>query len=123
MTRNTQFLINVLLTLIAYFTLCTAIIAVTHSGYCRCGYCEDCKLRRGDEEMTMTTMWPKVALFNYFAVEMPFVGEATARRLPLDWVSSQRSGLVYGSTNPEHDELAAKRFAQRLAERTKRSMP
>jgi len=71
-TRNTQFLINALLTLLCYFALCAAIIAVTHSGYCRCGCCEDCKLRRGDEETTMTTMWPKVALFNYFAVEMPF---------------------------------------------------
>ena len=101
MTRNTQFLINTLLTLIAYFTLCAAIIAVTHSGYCRCGVCEDCKLRRGSEETVTMTLWPKVALFNYFAVEMPFVGEAVARRLPLDWVSSCRSGLVY-SAEPEN---------------------
>ena len=83
MTRNTQFLINALLTLLCYFALCAAIIAVTHSGYCRCGACEDCKLRRdGDEEtmMTLTTMWPKVALFNYFAVPMPFADKATALR-------------------------------------------
>ena len=71
MTRNTEFLINTLLTLLCYFALCAAVIAVTHSGYCRCGSCEDCRLRRrrGDEETTM--MWPKMALFNYFAVEMP----------------------------------------------------
>lgn len=92
MTRNTQFLINVLLTLAAYFTLCAVVIAVTHSGYCRCGTCEDCKLRlrlrgSGDEETTMmqatvsTTIWPRVALFDYFAVPMPFEDMATAQRL------------------------------------------
>jgi len=77
--RDTEFLINTLLTLLCYFALCAAVIAVTHSGYCRCGACEDCKLRReGDEETTMTqatvltaTIWPRVALFNYFAVPMP----------------------------------------------------
>ena len=101
MTRNTEFLINTLLTLAAYFALCAAVIAVTHSGYCRCGACEDCSLRlgNGDEETTMTqataltaTIWPRVALFNYFAVPMPFADKATARRLPLDWTSSLRSG-------------------------------
>ena len=109
-TRNTQFLFNVLLTLAAYFTLCAAIIAVTHSGYCRCGMCEDCKLRMrgtGDEETTMTqatastTIWPRVALFNYFAVEMPFAGEAEAQRLPLDWTSSLRGGLLYSAVKTE----------------------
>jgi len=100
-TRNTQFLINVLLTLIAYFTLCAVIIAVTHSGYCRCGVCEDCKLRRGTEETVMTTMWPKVALFNYFAVEMPFTDKVAAKRLPLDWVSSQYSGLLCSAVKTE----------------------
>ena len=74
MTRNTEFLINTLLTLLTYSALCVVVIAVTHSGYCRCGACEDCRLRRdGDEEttMTLTTSWPRVALFNYFAVPMP----------------------------------------------------
>ena len=106
-TRNTQFLLNVLLTLAAYFTLCAAVIAVTHSGYCRCGTCEDCKLRLGsrDEETTMTqataltTIWPRVALFNYFAVPMPPLQPADAitrwyqintrpsfRRVSFDWV-------------------------------------
>jgi len=105
MARNTQFLLNVLLTLAAYFTLCAAVIAVTHSGYCRCGTCEDCKLRlgSGDEETMMTavtastTTWPRVALFNYFAVPMPFADTATARRLPLDWTSSLRGGEFYSS--------------------------
>ena len=101
MTRTTEFLINTLLTLAAYFALCAAVIAVTHSGYCRCGECEDCRLRDGsdDEEttMTLTTSWPRVALFNYFAVPMPFVDKATAQRLPLDWTSSRCSGL----TTPE----------------------
>jgi hypothetical protein len=85
----------------AYFALCAAVIAVTHSGYCRCGACEDCRLRDGDEETTMTqatvlTIWPRVALFNYFKVPMPFADKATARRLPLDWTSSLRSGEFYG---------------------------
>ena len=103
-TRNTEFLINTLLTLAAYFGLCVAVIAVTHSGYCRCGECEDCKLRRdGDEEMTMTqatvsTIWPRVALFNYFAVPMPFADKAAAVRLPLDWMASLRSGEFYDAT-------------------------
>ena len=105
MTRNTEFLINTLLTLAAYFTLCAAVIAVTHSGYCRCGACEDCRLRdgSGDEETTMTqataltaTIWPRVALFNYFTVPMPFADKATAVRLPLDWTSSLHSGEFYG---------------------------
>lgn len=101
-TRNTEFLINTLLTLAAYFTLCAAVIAVTHSGYCRCGSCEDCRLRDGSdgEETTMTqatasTIWPRVALFNYFAVPMPFADKATARRLPLDWTASCRGGEFY----------------------------
>lgn len=106
MTRNTEFLINTLLTLLCYFALCAAVIAVTHSGYCRCGVCDDCRLRRdGDEETTMTqatvltaTIWPRVALFNYFAVPMPFADKATAQRLPLDWTSSRRGGEFYGST-------------------------
>ena len=56
LTRNTEFLINTLLTLLCYFALCWTIIAVTHSGYCGCGVCEDCRLRRdGDEETTMVT--------------------------------------------------------------------
>jgi len=106
-TRNTEFLINTLLTLAAYFALCWTVIAVTHSGYCRCGSCEDCRLRRGDgdEETTMTqatvstaTIWPRVALFNYFAVPMPFADKATALRLPLDWTSSCRGGEFYDST-------------------------
>jgi len=103
-TRNTEFLINTLLTLLCYFALCAAVIVVTHSGYCRCGACEDCKLRRdGDEEttMTLTTIWPRVALFNYFAVEMPFAGEAVAKRLPLDWLSSQYSGLLCSAVKTE----------------------
>jgi len=70
----------------------------------------------------MTTMWPKVALFNYFAVEMPFADKAVARRLPLDWVSSQRSGLLYGRPRFTDQEWRL-RIAQRKAERTKRSMP
>lgn len=89
MTRNTEFLINTLLTLAAYFALCAAVIAVTHSGYCRCGECEDCKLRLrdGDEETTMTqatvsTIWPRVALFNYFAVPMPHNNEPCVGWLP-----------------------------------------
>jgi hypothetical protein len=103
-TRNTEFLINTLLTLAAYFALCWTVISVTHSGYCRCGACEDCKLRRdgSDEETTMTqatvltaTIWPRVALFNYFAVPMPFEDKAAAVRLPLDWTSSRRGGEFY----------------------------
>ncbi len=95
MTRNIQFLINTLLTLLCYFALCAAVIAVTHSGYCRCGSCSDCKLRRdGDEETTMTqatvstaTIWPRVALFNYFAVPMPFADKAVA------WWPAWTSGI------------------------------
>ena len=93
-TRNTEFLLNTLLTLAAYFALCAAVLAVTHSGYCRCGSCEDCRLRDGSygEEMTMTqatvsTIWPRVALFNYFAVPMPFADKAVA------WWPAWTSGI------------------------------
>ena len=107
MTRNTEFLINVLLTLAAYFGLCVAVIAVTRSGYCRCGECEDCKLRRdGDEETTMTaltvtsvaklsfsagnvfmplTIWPRVALFNYFKVPIPLNQKTRPRLSDQEW--------------------------------------
>lgn len=111
MTRNTEFLINTLLTLLCYCALCAAVIAVTHSGYCRCGACEACRLRRGDgdEEMTMTqataltaTIWPRVALFNYFAVPMPLNQKTRPRLSDQEW---------------------RLRIAQRKAERTKRSTP
>ena len=47
----------------------------------------------------LMTIWPRVALFNYFAVPMPFVGTATAQRLPLDWTSSRLGGEFYGSAD------------------------
>jgi len=68
------------------------------------------------------TMWPKVVLFNYFAVPMPFADKATALRLPLDWVSSAHSGLLYGRPHLTDQEWRL-RIAQRRAERTKRSVP
>lgn len=101
-TRNTEFLINTLLTLAAYFTLCAAVIAVTHSGYCRCGSCEDCRLRDGSdgEETTMTqatvsTIWPRVALFNYFAVPLPL------RRFNPHLTISKRDGITLHHALPE----------------------
>jgi hypothetical protein len=46
-------------------------------------------------QATVSTLWPRVALFNYFAVPMPFTDKATAVRLPLDWTSSRRGGEFY----------------------------
>ncbi len=75
-------------------------------------------------QATVSTIWPRVALFNYFAVPMPpqlfpqflevgsanwdfyyrlplslrnrlLADKATAVRLPLDWTSSRRSGEFY----------------------------
>ena len=108
MTRNTEFLINTLLTLAAYFALCAAVIAVTHSGYCRCGACEDCSLRlgNGDEETTMTqataltaTIWPRVALFNYFAVPMPPNQKTRPRLSDQEWllrIAQRKARAVVG---------------------------
>lgn len=106
MTRNIQFLINTLLTLAAYFALCAAVIAVTHSSYCRCGSCEDCRLRRGegDEETTMTqatvsTIWPRVALFNYFKVPIPLNQKTRPRFSDQEWrlrIAQRKARAVVG---------------------------
>jgi hypothetical protein len=53
----------------------------------------------------LTTIWPRVVLFNYFAVPMPFEDTATARRLMSRFNTSHLSPLELGRLQVQLDKL------------------